>query len=204
MRIARICIINILLVFLLFAHSIGKEIVNIHLGVSYLPENDLVYEYDYFTNRVGHVNPTGILFGFSIPVNVDFMEIHLKIAKAYHSVDKLEYLTSQSRSRISPDKSIYTYNVNEILVGKSIKISHSYNLLPQVGLGYSSENLVGSEQYTGFGDKFWFVASSILLQKKFKNYSAGYMLHVERAVHDYDGSNILQSVKVKSGLVVSF
>ena len=52
-------------------------------------------------------------------------------------------------------------------------------------------------------DSFWFVSASLIFTKEIKFFSVGYFLHFENAIQDYDGNNFKNSIKLKSGVVIS-
>jgi len=166
----RLCLFIYFLLILIFTSNLlGEDIFNVHFGFSNCPNNALAHDYERGIDRIYHVKKNGILFGFSIPINIKYIDIHLKIERAIHEVSNVEYFHSPTQSFFSNEKSIYVYNVNELLIGKSLKIKSKSTLLPQIGFGWSAEGVFEKEyDYSIMRDSFWFISASLLIRQEIK------------------------------------
>ncbi|HPG41565.1 MAG TPA: hypothetical protein PLP19_19980 [bacterium] len=194
-----------LLVITLGCSANAKDIFNVHFGINNLPNKDISYHY-YGVENIFNGAPTGHLLGFSVPINInDNIDIHIKLEKGYHYFNKLTSVDTWGGTDIYDKKTIYTFHVNELLIGKSFHFPSGYKLLPQLGYGYTSEGVFEEDFHHGIiRDNFWFVSASLVFAKEFKPVSIGYLLHVEKATNNFDGIDKNKTIKIKTGLVFSY
>ncbi len=185
-------------VVLFLISPLKAEIVNIEMGMCYLP-NPTITVYPGCELDVGS---SAFLFGFSIPVNIPHLDVHFRVEKAYHDAPTMNYYAKGKLYYTSDVDYLYTYNVNELLVGKRFSINSDFTGLPQVGLGYSHEKC-GSDENGYWGEAFWFISGSMLIQKQVSKYSIGFRIHTEYGVRDIDDYEKKSTLKIKTGLVFS-
>ena len=176
---------NFLLIILIFQIQ-AQDIASIFFGSDILLNK---------SEKTYNVNSNGLSFGFLLPINVNFADLHYKVRLGLHDASPAE--------GFDKDIDVYLSATNEFLVGKTFHFDESkFEILPQLGLGMTLESV-----YATFGEgsvfDIVFYDLSLLLNYPLNGYKMGLMLNYERwlfASHD----NFVAKDRLNINLVLTF
>lgn len=137
--------------------SIDK-VGSIFIGMDYLPNN----EYNETASGVYRLQKSGFGFGLFVPLNLPYVDSHLKVKASTHRIEKRAWdwagIIQKDESALY-DK--HASALNEILIGKEIGTGNKMSILPQLGLGFQLDALnqngdspVGGIVYSGLFTDF--------------------------------------------------
>jgi hypothetical protein len=132
---------RIAICFMVIFHSVAHsndQLGSIFMGADYLTDN----EYNETHAGVYKLQKTGFALGMFLPIQVSGIDCHYKIKVSTHSIERRAWDWSGSIQR--DDAALFDRHVsalNEILVGKEIKVGGTLFVLPQIGLGVQLDAL---------------------------------------------------------------
>ncbi|MCZ6817973.1 MAG: hypothetical protein O7G31_00590 [Calditrichaeota bacterium] len=170
----------------------ADEIFSIEVGASYLP-NNLISDKWYQE----HVLSVGLIIGIAVPINIGFVDLHIKVERIRHRIDQITF-----NGRLLPYDFKFTSFNEYLLVGKKLKFNR-IEILPQISFGRADE--VGDTDNYGAAirDHYWHLGFSLRIRRHGKKLWPGIIFQLQRGIHDVHAGDFRSSLKVKTALVIT-
>lgn len=176
--------IKILLVLTGLIVSIGfssDKIGAFFIGADFLPNN----EYNETSSGVYQLQRTGLSLGILIPLNVPYLDCHIKIKASTHEIEKKGWDwegTIQKNSAGLFDR--HASAVNELLIGREYFVKQQVSVLPQFGVGFQLDalNQDGDSSVNGIVYSCLFTDYSVMWRYHFEKMGVGLLSHFQWGV----------------------
>ncbi len=186
-------------IFFLLVIQLQAEIVNFETGLSTMPVT-----YGLFKETRGvYIEPSGMLWGLSVPVPVPYFYTHIRMQRGIHKSYQKDFLSRGSVYKEMDVDYNSKHDAIELLMGRPFMLFEKIKTLPQLGIGYSMEQC-GNEADGYFMENYWFVSGSLLYIVPLGAVSAGLRVHLQVGTIDVDFEDWEYTFKVQSGLVFGF
>ena len=197
MKYNRLLTLSLLVILVLYISEVfsNDKLGSFHLGWDYLTNNQVTETLfgDY------KLSNSGLQIGFGIPLNIPLLDYTYRIGMTFHNIHdrKLGQKSLEGYSETDLCDGHFSA-VNELLIGKIIKMPSKLSNLPQLGFGIQVDALYQNDKSIASGviHNCLFIDISDELRCKFDSFGMGlrinYLFSIRENTIGYKSTNRLQ------------